>query len=187
VTTTYSYYGPRTNNLTVTDTYKYIASGNDYYMASLSLSGQQKMLISGGANRIYVAGRVSITGQGQIVIAPGSSVIFYVGGDGNFAGNGVLNEDDKAVNLQIFGLPTCTSMSLSGNGRFTGVIYAPNADFTFNGGGNNGQFIGALVAKSITVNGVHGMDFIYDEALGGQFAVAYRPTAWKEEAVGTLP
>ena len=48
---------------------------------------------------------------------------------------------------------------------FLGTIYMPEADFTLGGGGNDAiDFIGAVVAKNIKMNG-H-FNFHYDEALG---------------------
>jgi hypothetical protein len=44
------------------------------------------------------------------------------------------------------------------------VIYAPNANFTMNGGGNSAyDFVGASITKTVTMNG-H-FKFHYDEAL----------------------
>ena len=80
------------------------------------------------------------------------------------AGNTAWNSDRTADSFAFWGLPTCTSLSFSGNSGFTGTIYAPNAAFTLNGGGNNTiDFIGASITRSVTLNG-H-FNFHYDEAL----------------------
>src|SRR5262249_42447980 len=47
-------------------------------------------------------------------------------------------------NLQIFGLPSLTSLTLSGVTSFTGVIYAPSASVTLNGGGGANSVMGSL-------------------------------------------
>jgi choice-of-anchor A domain-containing protein len=121
-------------------------------------------------------------------MAPGATLQMYLGGsDSNIGGNGISNDEGKAESLQIYGLPTATRISLSGNGKWTGIIYAPDSDFTFNGGGTRGLFIGALVANTVTVNGTHGMEFAYDEALKYKFTTYFRRAGWREEVVGTRP
>src|SRR5882672_783086 len=55
-------------------------------------------------------------------------------------------------------------LSLSGNGQFTGAIYAPNADLSLGGGGNEvWDFVGSSVTRSVTLNGHY--NFHYDEQL----------------------
>jgi hypothetical protein len=60
-----------------------------------------------------------------------------------------------------------------------GVIYAPSAELTLNGGGNNNGLIGSSITKTITMNGHY--DFHYDEALGNLGpAAGFAPTSWTE-------
>jgi hypothetical protein len=70
---------------------------------------------------------------------------------------------------------------MSGNAGWTGVIYAPNADMTGSGGGNNSQDIcGAIVAKTITLNG-H-WNFHYDESLkAGGASRGWVAKSWREQ------
>ena len=71
-------------------------------------------------------------------------------------------------------------MTFSGNGWFQGAIYAPNADVSGNGGGNNSEdFSGAAIVKTMKFNGHY--SFHYDEALGrnGMFT-GFRLTSWNE-------
>ena len=68
--------------------------------------------------------------------------------------------------MGIYGLPSLTSISFGGNAAFTGTIYAPEADFSFGGGGNNTyDYVGSLVTNSCKLNG-HA-NFHYDESLTG--------------------
>jgi hypothetical protein len=105
-----------------------------------------------------------MSGNAFIQLAPGATLKLYVGGSsGSIAGNGVVNPGIP-MNFIYYGLPGNTSLSYSGNGTFTGVIYAPNADFTLNGGGNSTyDFVGASISKTVSMNG-H-FNFHYDEAL----------------------
>jgi hypothetical protein len=111
----------------------------------------------------YTAAGITITGtnNGSLMLyvgmASGSSDSF------SFATNEV-NQPGYANALQIYGLPSLTSVVMNNNDGFVGTIYAPEADATF---GNSGGFVsdvsGAIVAKSLTLNG-H-FNFHFDEYL----------------------
>lgn len=145
--------------------YTYILTDGNWELASLSLSGQNKVLVLGQAV-LYVKGNVSLAGQSYISVSTNSSFRFYVGGPtASIGGNGVMNTPGNATNFYYYGLPTNTSLSFSGNAAFTGAIYAPNAAFSLGGGGNNTyDFVGASVTSSVKMNG-H-FNFHYDENLG---------------------
>jgi hypothetical protein len=164
---------------TVSDGGTISASGN-YYISGIS-SG----LTISGSNivvTIYVAGSIS----GSIAIGQQvSSVTMYVKGPSiALAGNSTINnQTQQACRLGIYGLPSLTSVDLHGNAAFSGTLYAPEAAFTFGGGGNNTQdFVGAVVVNSLSLNGHANMH--YDESLKvtgpGR---GYIPTSWKEVGV----
>ena len=77
-------------------------------------------------------------------------------------------------------MPGNTRVGFNGNAAYIGTIYAPNADLSLGGGGNNTyDFIGASVSNTVSMNG-H-FNFHYDEALanmngGGNYVI----TAWNE-------
>lgn len=178
-TVTYTYNTVTTNATTSTSRYAYVTDSGNYQMSSLSMSGQSELLVRGDTV-LYITGSMSMAGQSQITILPGASLKVYVGGNASLSGNGIMNLSSDATKFSVYGLPGCKSFSLSGNAAFTGTIYAPSADMTFNGGGNNTyDCVGAVVANSATFNG-H-FNFHYDERLGrnggkSQFKVAY----WSE-------
>jgi hypothetical protein len=160
--------------------YTYVMGTGKYRLSSVDLSGQSKVLIMGDAV-LYVTGDFSMTGQSFIQINPGASLKIYVGGaSANLGGNGVINNTGSAANFYYYGLDNNTSLSLSGNAAFTGVIYAPNANFSLGGGGNNNyDFVGASVSKTVTMNGHY--NFHYDEALSRIGPNRdYIVTAWNE-------
>lgn len=136
---------------------------------------KQAMVINGKA-RLYVTGSLNLASS-FAYIASNASVEIYVGtGSLTLSGNSTVNTSGRATNLIINALPAVTSVTFSGNADFTGAIYAPNANLTFNGGGN---VSGSLVVKSITLGG--NFDIHYDEAFrtgapGGSYAI----TSWKE-------
>lgn len=144
--------------------YAYILAGGKYQMSSLNMGNKETMLITGDSV-LYVTGNVSLSGKSQIVIAPGASVQMYVAGPTTeLGGNGVINPG-SAIDFFYYGLPTNTSIAFSGNGDFTGVLYAPSADLVMNGGGSGyDDFSGAAVANTVAMNGHY--NFHYDEFLG---------------------
>lgn len=138
------------------------STGADFVMGNLNLSTKSVMLITNHV-RLLVTGNITV--KGTIEIAENSSLVLYMqGASADIGGNGVINRTGSALDFFYYGLPTHTSLKIAGNGGFIGAIYAPDADFTLGGGGNNTEdFIGASVTKTVTMNG-H-FNFHYDEAL----------------------
>jgi Putative Ice-binding-like adhesive domain len=160
--------------------YTYVLNSGNYQLMTLSMSGSQKMVVTGNAV-LYVPGNINLSGKAFIEVAPGANLKLYVGGTtASISGNGIVNNNTMADSFTYFGLPSNQSLNLSGNGQFTGAIYAPNADLTLNGGGNNTvDFIGASVVKSVLFNG-H-FNFHYDEALGNFGpTTSYTIVSWNE-------
>jgi hypothetical protein len=159
--------------------YAYVLGRDNYYLNELSIAGQQVILVTNNAV-LFVNGTLSMEGQSQIVIAPNASLKLYVNGPADIGGNGILNQNSYATNFFYYGCTNNTSLKLSGNAEFTGVIYAPQADFDLGGGGNNSyDFVGASVSKTVKMNGHY--NFHYDEALGRYGATSeYLITSWRE-------
>ncbi|MCI0538372.1 MAG: hypothetical protein L0Z50_24455 [Verrucomicrobiales bacterium] len=161
-------------------TYTYLLGTADYIMSNLNMSGGNEMYVNGHA-RLYVTTGIQISGNAKITIATNASLKIYMGGaSASIGGNGVANHTGNAANFAFLGLPTHTSLSFSGNGAFTGVIYTPNADFTLGGGGNDiHDFIGSSVTKTVAMNG-H-FHFHYDENLANsQWSRGYIAVSWDE-------
>ena len=85
-----------------------------------------------------------------------------------------------------------TSVTYAGGYNFFGVIYAPSAKVTLNGGWNSGgwnnsmNFVGACVGDSIVMSGYY--KFHFDENLlkpevsgSGAMALTYLANTWKEQ------
>jgi hypothetical protein len=157
-------------------TYDYILTNGNYILSSFT----GKVLVTGSA-KLLVNSSFSFTGQDQITINPGASLDVYVAAaSAELGGNGVANIQGDAISFAYYGLESNTSLKFSGNAAFTGVVYAPYADFTLGGGGNNTQdFVGASVTKTSTLNG-H-FNFHYDESLAGRFPIRrYVVYSWNE-------
>ncbi|HEY6169664.1 MAG TPA: hypothetical protein VI454_16615 [Verrucomicrobiae bacterium] len=155
--------------------YTYVVGDGDWLLTSISLAGNQTILVNGKA-RLYVTGDFSMSGQSTLVIAPGASLKTYFGGNATLTGQGIYNMAGNALNCQFYGLDTCTQFKLSGQPSFTGVLYAPNAEYTATG---NGIYYGAVVCKTAKFSG--NSSYHYDEALAvfgpGR---GYIPIDWKE-------
>jgi hypothetical protein len=161
--------------------YSYVLGQNEYYMTSLSMSSDAKMIVTNDAV-LYINGSFSMSGQSQIIVATNASLKLYVNGSASIGGQGVINNNAVATNFFYYGCTNNTSLSLSGNAGFTGVIYAPQAALSLVGGGNDKtdlDFVGACVAKTVKMNG-H-FNFHYDEALSRYGASSeFLITSWRE-------
>ncbi|MDA1272757.1 MAG: hypothetical protein O2960_01715 [Verrucomicrobia bacterium] len=160
--------------------YTYVLTSGNWEVSSLSMSGQDNLIVMGDAV-LYVTGSLSLAGQSFITIATNSSLHLYVAGaSASLGGKGVVNTPGSAINFVYYGMPGNTSLSLSGNAAFTGAIYAPSANFTLGGGGNNTyDFVGASVSATVKMNG-H-FNFHYDENLGKAGPRrGYVITSWNE-------
>lgn len=156
-----------------------ITNSGNYTIGAIS-SG----LTIGGSNVvIYVSGSISMSGQSAINITTNAHlVVFYVAGPSvSLTGQATINNlTQHAIDFQIYGLPTLTTINLGGNAAITGVIYAPEADYSFGGGGNNSyDAVGAMVVHSVSMGGHP--HFHYDEALRTEGpGRGYLPTSWRE-------
>jgi hypothetical protein len=172
---------PRTGDAPASD-------GKYYYnIPSISLTGNGNQLaIAGGDVVLNVTNTtgtsVTTAGNGSITIATGSSLALYTAGGVSIAGNGVSNgtydpdnpisasnTPNQPASFQLYGTqpasqtPPYQSISISGNGILSGVVYAPNANISLNGGGSSGQVLGAMVGNTVGVTG--NSTFHYDESL----------------------
>ena len=112
---------------------------------------------------------------------PGLTI--YAGGtSAAISGNQYINPSGFAGSLLIYCAPTVTSFTLNGNGQFTGVLVAPNANLAMNGGGSSDEdFSGSLMVNNVSLNG-H-FNFHWDEALAKLNApidARYLVKSWNE-------
>ncbi len=166
-------------------------SATNYYVAN-SLSGST--IVVGDNVVLALPNGLSMSGNDQITIQPFASVLgtsptapagagvqVYAGGTScAVGGNGVLNQPGFPIDFILYCAPTVTSVSLGGNFGFNGVLVAPMANLTMNGGGNNTMdFIGCALVSSATLNG-H-VNIHYDECLANYLNnPRYLVTAWNE-------
>ncbi len=125
--------------------------------------------LNGGATLHLTAGTYNInslteSGQGKIVVDSGP-VILNVAGSGvsgavvDLTGGGVANASLAPTNFQILYAGTGT-IKLKGGAQASGLLYAPNASFSFGGGGD---WYGAVIGQTLTDMG--GAAIHYDRKL----------------------
>jgi hypothetical protein len=156
-------------------------TGGNYKVNGISLSSNSKKdeIVIDGNVRLYVTGNVSLTGLSQVTILPGSSLQVYVAGSVTVTGNGVVNNNVQPIKNQWYGLTSSASWTVNGNGYWNGVMYAPQAQVSFRGGGANGNASGSVVANRIVMTG-H-TQFHYDESLRmSDTGAGYTVVTWIE-------
>ena len=164
--------------------YKYVLEDGRNYLLNTVGGLNGNVLVLGNAN-VYAPSVCNLSG---LTIEWGKHLNLYSGAPSvALSGNNTANSDGTADSFAFWGLPTCTSLTLSGNAGFTGTIYAPNADFVMNGGGNNTtDFTGASITKTARLNG-H-FNFHYDEALKNVGpSRGFIVTAWNEMTPAEVP
>jgi len=161
-----------------TNHYDAVLQGGQKYVAS-SIAGSKKILVTGGAAILVLPN--GMDGAENIIMDHGAGITIYAGGSSvAISGNNVVNPSGYAGNFIVLCDPSVKSFTLNGNGEFTGVLVAPEADLVMNGGGSGiDDFCGSFMVNSVRLNGHY--SFHYDEALGkgpsnGRFLI----TQWDE-------
>lgn len=112
----------------------YIMPPGTYYFSSFKLGSQSALTIN-------------------------SKVTIYCTGDFDGSGGTIANTTEVPAHCQIF--VSGSSVKISGDASFYGVVYAPNADLKRNG---NSDFFGVAVGRTLESSGNGGLH--YDESLG---------------------
>jgi len=127
-------------------------NGNIYVAPGAVVS----LLLSGNAT----AGYIRVASAGGIT---GNLALYMDGPTFTLSGNDTV-DSGSALNFSYYGTTNNTTLKFTGNAAFTGTIYAPEADFSLGGGGNNAyDFVGSSYTASTSLNG-H-FNFHYDENL----------------------
>jgi Tfp pilus assembly protein PilX len=142
-----------------------ITADGDYVMTGISGSLNIR---SNTTVRLLVNGTIKLAGNDEITLEPGATLTLYMNGSSaSFGGRSTANgtTNSNAINFMYYGTTNNTSLSISGNGEFKGMVYAPQADLSMNGSGvNTVDFSGAAIVNTATMNG--NFNFHYDENLG---------------------
>ncbi|HEX7860852.1 MAG TPA: collagen-binding domain-containing protein [Verrucomicrobiae bacterium] len=157
--------------------YKWVLTGGNYNLPTLSLSAGDKMLVTGTAILVV---NLDMSVSGTIILNPGANLQIYLkSGSISLSGNGLRNDTGRAYNFGLWCLPAVSQVNISGDGHIVGTVYAPSAVVSLSGGGSGGiDFVGAIVGNS--VNGSGSYTFHYDEALKDRGMRNLVVVNWKE-------
>lgn len=155
-----------------TRTYYYFCSGTTIGATTIT-AGKNVVIVGSGGTSMVSGLQIGVSGTNV-----GNAKI-YMDGPISESGNDAINPSSWAGALTVYSTTTQTC-TFSGNAFFSGVLIAPDAPLTGNGGGSNQiDLCGSFVVKSVTSNG-H-MDFHYDEGLGQpSSSKAWSLALWKE-------
>ena len=152
------------------------SGGNHYFTNSIYNGGYYNISDNG---QIVVGGCISVTvrvlsssvtsfnpsaitintnGSGQ----GGTLNIYQQAGSMTMSGNITVNSQEPS-NLWYYGESSVTNITFSGTTAFIGVIYAPQATMTDNGGGHNVGVLGSAIVGTLSMHGHY--DFHYDQSL----------------------
>lgn len=181
--------------------YDQASSGGVSFNAStrtLSISGNGSLTLGGG---LYNFCELDMSGNAQLSIASGVEAEIFIDspsdpnsgcasgtGSVNLSGNGAVNpsQNPLALQLYVYGDPSYVynsgksdsdTATISGNGNFYGVLYAPNSAVTLSG---NGVVDGGVAGEAvdITGNGFNWNDTV--ASIQASTTNTYFRTAWAQ-------
>jgi len=170
-------------------------SPSNYRLSEISLSGQEVLEIKGATDgsatyiQVVVTGDITLSGQAQIKLGKGVYMRLFVVGDADIAGLGFMNPNSPLA-FQLYGVDrpkladgtpsSYGTIKITGNGGFSGAVYAPNYNVELKGGGTTDTIFGAFVGNTIRMTGVQSVH--YDEALAdGGLINDYKIVSWFED------
>ena len=143
------------------DSEKPIISSGKYDGISL---GKGEIVTIDGPVTLYITGDTSLSNSAQLQINetnPDASLILYLGGALYCKNGGFINNITRdAKKLKIYGLDSCTNLSIATDGELYGGIYVPQADMNLK---NSVNIFGAVVAKNLYQGAA--ANFNYDASL----------------------
>ncbi len=168
---------------------------SSYQFSTINMAGSNTLHIQGAEDgsptycQIVVTGDIKLSGQAQITQGPNVFVRIFLVGDGDITGNGIANPNSP-LHFQLYGCdrpknpdgtPASTgNLKIAGNGGLCGSVYAPNYAVEVKGGGNSDNLFGAIVGKTVLMNGVTSIH--YDEALAdGGLISDFKIVSWFED------
>ncbi|MEJ2649290.1 MAG: hypothetical protein P8016_12895 [Sedimentisphaerales bacterium] len=148
----------------------------------ISLARGQVVTIDGPVT-LYVSGNIDIGNSAQIQINkdnPEASLTIFLGGNINCKNGGTINNlTEDPTRLKVFGLDSCTQLSVATAGSFYGGIYAPNATLNLK---SSVELYGAFSVKQFLQGGSANVH--YDAALKnanlGDPGAKFRIKRWSE-------
>jgi hypothetical protein len=161
--------------------YTYVLQGGNYFITNLDSGTYGKSLYVASNSTLYVSGNVDLS---KIVFSTnytgvtnsgltGPRLNMYIGApDVTFTPSVVGGTPPQ---FWLFGLPSCTTMTLTAGAPFIGVIYAPQVNLRAQG---HSAVCGAIVAATFACFGT--FDFHYDSSTRNIEAKEFKILSWAE-------
>ncbi len=125
---------------------------------------QGKIIKIDGPVTLFVTGDISLSNSAQLQVSdtnPQASLTLFLGGNFYSKNGGAINNLTKdSTRLKIFGLDTCTNISLGAAGTFYGAIFAPEAMVNLK---SSVEIHGSVLANAFNQGST--ANFYYDAAL----------------------
>lgn len=131
---------------------------------------------------LYLTNGWSFSGQNVFTLNTNADIKIVTTGDISASGKSVINNMGNYTHAfsvyDVAGHPV--SVSLTGNSAASGSYYLPGSTLNFSGGGNSGDFVGAVVCYKISDSG--GMNIHFDQSLGNVSTPPdqFSPSSWTE-------
>jgi hypothetical protein len=128
-----------------------------YYFTEITQQGGVTLRLK-GRTAIFVAGDISPNGGLNVVFEGGAELDLFVVGDVALNGEGGFGDPQAPARVRVYVLGA--RVSVNGDARLAGNLYAPNAVVGLNGSNTTR---GSVYARSLGQNGA--LDIEYDEAV----------------------
>jgi hypothetical protein len=163
---------PTNNTYDFTTSGNYVVNVNDSIIVEAGVTVNLNVTATTfSPSSLLIHGGITNSGTAYLYLTGPTSV--------TMAGNTAVDASNRPENLYYFGTTNLTSITYSGNSEFIGVIYAPEASMTLNGGGNNSGIQGSAIVGNITMHGHY--NFHYDESLAQSGPTrGYVANSWQE-------
>jgi hypothetical protein len=154
--------------------YTYVLKGGNYFVTNLDSGAYGKSLYIAADSMLYVTGNIDLSTISFATNGPTRPVLqLFVGAPSVTFAPSIIG--GTPPQFWVFGLPSCTTMTLVSKTAFIGVIYAPTVDLRAEG---NASLAGAIVAATFECFG--GFNFHYDSSTSGIKAKDFQILSWAE-------
>jgi hypothetical protein len=164
-------------------TTKIISASGKY--DKIYLANSKKLIIDEPVS-LYIIGDIVLGNDANIIIGGPNDVdndaclIIYLGGNFESKNSSQINNlTSDAKRFTLYGLDSCTNLTIKNGCNLYGAIYAPNADINVD---NSGNIYGSIIGKTITV--MNSGTFYYDTDLRNRTvndeAVRFAIHRWRE-------
>jgi len=171
-TSTSAYVQTPTNGTVNGTNYTYVLTGGNYFATNLDSTAYGKTLYVASNSTLFITGNVDLN---TVTFNTNSNPRLNVYISTPSVAFSPTVVDGTPPQFWVYGLPSCTSMTLVAHSMFSGVIYAPQVNLRANG---SASLCGAIVAAQFSCLG--NFDFHYDASVANVPAKQFKILSWAE-------